>query len=448
VAEKLIRIVDSPTGTGKTTWAINYINQLPLDKKVIYITPFLTEVKRIISSCPNRDFSEPDPRYGEGRKMIHLLKLIRNEKNIVSTHSLFSQITNELITALHASDYILVLDEVFGVVEKFDMWDDFVYSSQEEKDELTKRNLKTLLDKGFIKINDDFVIEWIDQENSLDKYKSLKRLIDRGLLYLINGKLLLWTFPIEVFQPGIFSEIYILTYQFDYQLQSYYYKYFNIDYDKFHIETIKNIPTLIPTVNNNYEIDWIKKIKPLIHIIDNSKLNKIGDYIWTTRGEVKTALCKKWYNDNAGEYDRIQKNIVNFYSTHSKSPSHKRMWTCFLDHKKKIKNSNISIKTWVAMNSRATNELRDKNTLAYMINRYINPFFIAFFSKKNIELNQDGFALSEMIQWIWRSCIRDYKPISLYVPSKRMRSLLEAFLNMESINLEVGSLEDNYEDDL
>ena len=447
--ENFIKIIDSPTGTGKTTWAINYMNSLPEDKKVIFITPFLTEVERIIKECPNRQFSQPENKYGAGRKMQHLLKLIRAEKNIVSTHSLFSQITDELITALHASDYILVLDEVFNVVEKFDMWDDLPYLQPEEKDELTRNNLRTLFDKKFIQTKDDFLIEWIDQDNPLDKYRNLKQLIDRGLLYLINNKLLLWTFPVEVFQPGIFNEIYILTYQFDYQLQSYYYKYFDIQYSKYHIETINNKITLIETINNDYEKQWIEKIKPLITIIDNPKLNKIGDYISTTKGLNKSALCKNWYKNNCGEYNRIQKNIVNFYTYYTKSSSNKRMWICFVDYKKNIKSSNISLKTWVAMNSRATNSLKNKTSLAYVVNRYINPFFIAFFNKKNIELNQEGFALSEMIQWIWRSAIREYNPITVYIPSERMRNLLKDFLDQKDVALEV---KDNtleiYEDDL
>ena len=47
-----------------------------------------------------------------------------------------------------------------------------------------------------------------------------------------------------------------------------------------------------------------------------------------------------------------------------------------------------------------------------------------------IEIDEDGFALSELLQWIWRSQIRQGKPIILYIPSKRMRELLEDFLDV------------------
>lgn len=36
-----------------------------------------------------------------------------------------------------------------------------------------------------------------------------------------------------------------------------------------------------------------------------------------------------------------------------------------------------------------------------------------------------------MVQFIWRSRIREGKEISLYIPSKRMRELLKEWLNDE-----------------
>lgn len=43
-------------------------------------------------------------------------------------------------------------------------------------------------------------------------------------------------------------------------------------------------------------------------------------------------------------------------------------------------------------------------------------------------VDEDAYALSEMLQWIWRSSIRDGKPINIYIPSKRMRTLLMNWL--------------------
>ena len=46
-----VKIVDSICGSGKTSAIINMINEDKSDMKYIYITPFLTEVKRIKDKC-------------------------------------------------------------------------------------------------------------------------------------------------------------------------------------------------------------------------------------------------------------------------------------------------------------------------------------------------------------------------------------------------------------
>ena len=47
-----------------------------------------------------------------------------------------------------------------------------------------------------------------------------------------------------------------------------------------------------------------------------------------------------------------------------------------------------------------------------------------FYAMHGVDVDEDLYALSIMIQWIWRSEIRDGSEIYIYVPSKRMRTLL------------------------
>jgi hypothetical protein len=42
---------------------------------------------------------------------------------------------------------------------------------------------------------------------------------------------------------------------------------------------------------------------------------------------------------------------------------------------------------------------------------------------------EEQFALIEMIQYLYRSAIRERKPINVYIPSLRMRELLKSWLN-------------------
>jgi hypothetical protein len=58
-----------------------------------------------------------------------------------------------------------------------------------------------------------------------------------------------------------------------------------------------------------------------------------------------------------------------------------------------------------------------------------------WFRDQGITLNEDLYALSQMLQWIWRSAIRRGERISVYVPSRRMRQLLIDFLEQRPLDI-------------
>ncbi|MEA1973836.1 MAG: hypothetical protein U9N34_11170, partial [Candidatus Cloacimonadota bacterium] len=51
-----------------------------------------------------------------------------------------------------------------------------------------------------------------------------------------------------------------------------------------------------------------------------------------------------------------------------------------------------------------------------------------YFGHHDIKVDQDDYALSEMLQWIFRSGVRNGEVITIYIPSRRMRNLLEEWL--------------------
>lgn len=63
-----ITVIDNIMGDGKTTGAIQYINNAPDNENFLYITPFLNEISRIID-CADRDFRQPVNK-GDGNWMI------------------------------------------------------------------------------------------------------------------------------------------------------------------------------------------------------------------------------------------------------------------------------------------------------------------------------------------------------------------------------------------
>ncbi len=98
-----VTVVDSMMGSGKTSWAINYINQHE-DENILYITPYNTETERIRDSV-HREVKLPAHK-GDG-KLGDILKLLENEEDISATHTLFSMLTDEHKEAIDRGSYTL-----------------------------------------------------------------------------------------------------------------------------------------------------------------------------------------------------------------------------------------------------------------------------------------------------------------------------------------------------
>lgn len=131
-----IYAVDSIMGTGKTNWAIKYMN-CHKEQRFIYCTPFIDEVNRILSASPH--FRQPTEENAGGTKQADFLKLLEEGACIATTHELFKRVpvTERILTLIQEQGYTLILDEVIDVVEKlnasrFDLEDLQRYTRVEE----------------------------------------------------------------------------------------------------------------------------------------------------------------------------------------------------------------------------------------------------------------------------------------------------------------------------
>lgn len=398
-----VRVVDAIMGTGKTASIVNMINDSEDDERFIYITPLLSETERIMTQCKKKNFRTPRFQ-GNGSKLDNLKKLIKEERNIASTHALFQKFDRDLISLCRSSDYTLIMDEVAEVIQEYYMSD---------------YDFETIMSKYAYIREDTKQLVWRDEyKDYVGEFSEHKRLIDLGSLVYYGSSLMCWLFPIDVFRA--FRKIYILTYRFDLQLQRYYYDYYKLPYTYMSVEG--------DSLKTYHLVDFEKDKKyvkydysELIHIYDAEKINRIGD--------TDSALSKTWYetNKDGGGIKRLKNNICNFFINVTGHGSSYNMWTTFKDYEYKLRGKGYS-KGFLPLNSRATNEYRDKDCIVYPVNRYLNPFVKNFFITNKIAVDEDGYALTEMLQFIWRSAIRDGKEIWIYIPSKRMRCLLENWI--------------------
>jgi hypothetical protein len=380
-------------GSGKTTWAIQKMNE-DKENNYIYITPFLDEVKRIKEQCSDKKFYEPLQR-GKG-KLDNFHTLLADNKNIASTHALFQMSTDITRELIKANNYILILDEVFDVIEQTP---------------LKKNDMEAILEHAHI--NEECFLIWNNLEYD-GRYNDIKTMaLNKSLIY-VNNTLLMWNFPVNVFNA--FKECYIMTYLFDAQIQKYYYDLHNIDYEYY---TLKN-RQLVPY--NDYVIDKFL-IKKNINILLNDVINKIGDN--------EFALSVSWYKratNNKELITKLKKNLYNYFQNKVKAKNKEIIWTTFKDYEKYLKGKGY-FNNFIACNERATNKYREKTKLAYCVNIFLNPIIKQFFIDKGVNVLEDKYALSELLQWLWRSAIRDDKPVNIYIPSSRMRYLLIEWLD-------------------
>lgn len=398
-----IHIVDSIMGSGKTSAAIKLMEENKQDN-FIFITPFIKEITRVIGhkeegdNLPirNRTFVQP---LHLGRGKLNSLHVLLDRQNcIASTHALFKQYNEYTIELLKQGNYTLILDEVCDVVEQIP---------------LTKGDVNLLLET-YAYVEDNFLIWKPEHEEYEGRFTDIKTMAMNKQVVVYGDCLLMWNFPVGVFEG--FKEIYILTYLFKAQIQKYYYDYYNIEYDYWGVEKVNGEYFFVDhAIDHKYP-----ELKNLVNILDEEKMNAIGDD--------QFALSVSWYRREAKNKNilakKLKNNMINYFTNKRKPDgSELAMWTVFKEFHDLLKGKGYT-EGHVSVTARATNDYKHKKNLAYMVNIFFNPIIKQFFEQKNVQMFEDEYALSEMIQWIWRGAIREMNPIWIYIPSRRMRTLL------------------------
>ena len=386
-------------GSGKTSWSIQHINRNSFEN-FLYITPFLDEVNRIIKNT-TRDFKQPINR-GNG-KLDSINELLACQSDIASTHELFKHLDEESRENIKNGRYTLILDEVLNVIEPYD--------------NIRNDDMKLLKESGCVTVDDDGFVIWNKEKMDYDtKYNEIKILADNRSLIYINQKLLLWRYPPEIFT--LFDKIYILTYLFESSILKNYFDLYQIEYEQKSISEQDGEYHITDFFVPDTSI-YIEKIN-----IYNGKLNE--NIYQKINGLSVTWFRAKINQDNIKQ---IKRNLYNYFSNILSAKAETIMWTTFKDYRNRLKGKGYS-NQFVSYNCRSTNDYDDRFNLAYCVNVYLHPGITQFFKQRRINIDEDLYGLSEMIQWIWRSRIRKGENINIYIPSMRMRNLLNAWMKM------------------
>jgi hypothetical protein len=231
---------------------------------------------------------------------------------------------------------------------------------------------------------------------------------------------ILWQFPSEFLQ--CFSDVFILTYLFHGSPMK---AYLEAEGMRFNMQSVSG-SKLVPWEENS-EKDTKEKLRGLVTIYEG-RLNGVGQ-----SGGRDNPLSSSWFKRaKVPALRQIKQSVSSFFKLHAKTPAALNAWTTFKDSRAKLRGEGFSRQdAWIPINAKATNDYIDKRSLAYVANRFNLPVIKGYFEDRGIHVSDDVYALSEMIQWLWRSGIRRGDPIALYIPSERMRRLLKLWLSCD-----------------
>lgn len=404
----MIKVCDSLMGTGKTSAAIAYMNSHP-DDKFVYVTPYLDEADRIKQSCRALHFVEPSgkiPEYGFS-KVRHTIELLKQGKNITTTHSAFTNYPIEAASIIKEQGYTLILDESLSMLENSGISGD---------------DLKLAMKGGLLKWKDNMIVRG-DEEYHNGAFSNVVRMADNRSIVVVeeagSDKAYLWVIPPDVMLS--FNQVIVMTYMFSGQELALYFGANNIKYQ--YIGVCHDDSGYHFTDSPNSDADLCRKYGDKIHVLDDRHWNSIGDDYY--------ALSMRWFANKPKEVESLKKKVGGYFNyLHKSTPNKLGLWGTYSDDESCLRGVGYT-KTFLAFNARATNNYRDRTVLAYLCNIFVNSRIYNAYGKICATPDHDRFALSIMLQWIWRSAIRDGKDVDLYLPSSRMRSLLERWKNGE-----------------
>lgn len=454
---KHIEVVESLMGNGKTFATLRYIEQQALDNKNsrwIYCTEYLSEIEKRTkdekSLCRNlwRTPTEDD----KTQKFIELL-LEPKVQLIAITHALLLVASkNSYVNSLiKAKGYNLFLDETIELINPYTkcLYGDFLMWQSEGKVKVVEPLGK---------------VEWVYKGDgskglatSFDKFAAD---LQGGLIYSsVDGKRVSL---VEIEDEIIFNQfdrVILATYQLENTLFDAYLRLKGInkvlckDIQCSRSNTKQNIRSLITQHtkyypkfrNKSMSSTWWKGETTTTDDFGNKKSSKgatVEDYKLinnTIRNIGDSTGCKG--NAHMLGFTVPGSNIGVASNAKNIAPKGYPSTVCFVeesnteldvDGKPKLivtKEKDKAKSTYIPCNSRACEDYKNKVVMVHAFSRYPMQQVANYLTSKNIEYSSEVFALNELLQWLWRSAIRDGNPITVSILSERMRDLFNNWLN-------------------
>ena len=402
---KEIKIIDYPCGSGKTTRMIENFKE---DQKYLVILPMLTEVTRVIEGSKDIEFVQPHANDNEqGTKTSSLESQLLLGSNIATTHEMYERLV-PMVKAGLLDDYDIIIDEVPNVVK-----------SVAPKSRTSIQEF--YVDAGYMNVDVGTGLvrpthKWRQNQDQVSDTLSPKILkyAESGCLYLQDGEMFIWALPQCILSAG--NSVTVMTYKAEGSMLLSYLRKLGIPFEV--------------SDDNQLEEDFRAKAAELITIEDIGALSKLR---LTYSGQEKGMSSSSYYSKVSRSLKNLkERKLVGVDINSILITCKKDAWLkASNDNQPKpgvfAKNSRLKDANWIANTTRGTNDYMHCSHLIYLYDQHMHPVVARWLGDSSRAFN-DAYALTELIQWVWRSRVSKGEPITLYLPSSRMRRLFEEWL--------------------
>lgn len=420
---KVVEVLDAIMGSGKSTEIFKWIDR-NTDMSFIYVSPNLTEVDvdgRIHEEVNNVRFYSPNNEDAD-TKAESMNNLLKDGKSIACTHKLYLSMDNYSMDLVAKGNYCVIFDEEINVMSEFTG-----YSFED---------ILWLMQEGYITRNEENgSVEWIKEDDLLDSnkhcYSYFKNLCDKGSLYITrfdkdsdSAKKVMMISQVPVRLLECASRVIAITYMFKGSVLDSFLKLKSFDSVPFKEVQIKPISP-----------SYYKSLITLVPPDKHTKNMSLSSSWWFNKATGEDILAVKNYvlrnaRKYAGTPDKLlftlPKDRVKDLNKHKATKTVNPIG--FVYHKNK---DGEKVHNWLAAQTRATNVYGKKTTMIHCYNRYPIHTVTCYLQDYKQPLNKDVFALSELLQWAFRGCVRNNQPMVLCCASQRMYNLADKWLNDE-----------------
>ena len=368
------------------------------------IVPFLSEVERVKKGVQKScTFHEPLTDNSYESKKQSLIDLAICGNNIVTTHKMFESLVDVAKQGLF-DDYHIIIDEVPEVLSVVDS--------------LSKKSLNDIyIDGGYLTVEDDGKViptqKWHEDSKDVSDTLSLK-LYRRAMcesLYLVNESYFIWAMPKELLIKGCTVTIY--TFKSSGSLLCRY-----LDKEKIPYVVERNISIEQKFLNDAQKLITIEEVPPNI-----SKMRfgygKQTEQLSNTSYRRKVVLYLK---------NLKQRKLANVSTDRIMITCVKEAWDNFKNKGGFKKGSRLGSANWVANTTRGTNDYAHCSHAIYLYDQFVNPAMLRWLEVENQRQFEEEYALTEFIQWLYRTRVRKGEHVSVYIPSKRMEKIFRSWL--------------------